>query len=53
MVVEVDKYNDSHDVTFVLMNNVTVETKKERSPLEHCVGSVHEPCRRILFLSIT
>lgn len=53
MVVEEDKYNDSHDVTFVLMNNVTVETKKECSPLEHCIGSVHEPCHRILLSSIT
>jgi hypothetical protein len=53
MVVEVDKYDDSHNVTFVLMNNVTTETKKECSPPERCIGSVHEPCRRILFWSIT
>jgi len=44
------KYDDSHNVTFVLMNNVTIETKKECSPPERCVGSVHEPFRRILFL---
>jgi len=44
------KYNDSHNVTFVLMNNVTIETKKECSPPERCVGSVHEPFCRILFL---
>jgi len=53
MVVEVDKHNDSRDVTFVLMNIVTVENKKECSPPEHYVGSVHEPCRRISFSSIT
>lgn len=44
LVVEVDKYVDSHDVTFVLTNDVMVETKKECSPLERCISTVHEPC---------
>lgn len=28
-------------LTFVLINNITVETRKKCSPPEHCIGSVH------------
>jgi len=39
-------------LAFVLMNNITVETKKECSPPERCIGSVQEPCHWIL-ISVT
>jgi hypothetical protein len=50
MVVEVDKYNDSHNVTFVLINNVAVQTKKEclNIALDPCMSPVAGSCSHLL-----